>query len=126
MNINITNLTNSNGPPTYTSVANNIYNNYQKFFDNSVINKLNQDNSILSSNKNVFSNEIEINNDKKVENFNQEKNFTIKQNAKNNDANFFTFEKDSDKETKDKYENTFNSTRKLEIHSQGKHYFETF
>jgi hypothetical protein len=106
LNINISNLTSANGPPTYTSNSNNGYNCNKNFFDNSVMNKLNQDNTIITSNKNNYEN---VNN-KNSDNLDQEKNYKKTLNKKNKDASDFTFVN----------ENDFNSEKKLEINIQGK------
>lgn len=115
LNINITNLTNTNGPPTYTSVANNGYNCNQKFFDNSVINKINQENTIITSylNNLGIENNYEI---KKNENFEPENKFRITLNKKNKDSlSLLVFDNELEAE-KIKIKNQFGSvsSRKLE------------
>jgi hypothetical protein len=50
--MNITNITNTCGPLTTNSINANGNQGNKIFFDNSVINKINQENTILSINKN--------------------------------------------------------------------------
>jgi len=105
LNINISNLTSANGPPTCTSNSNNGYNCNQNFFDNSVMNKLNQDNTIITSNKNNYEN---VNNNI-TDNLEQEKNYMKTLNKKNKDASVFSSVN----------ENDINSKKKLEFNIQG-------
>jgi len=69
LNINITNITNTHGPPTFNSITNNGYNYNQNFFDNSVINKINHENTMITMNLN----NNELGNEKINENANNEK-----------------------------------------------------
>lgn len=132
LNINITSLTNTNGPPTYSSVANNGYNYNQKFFDNSVMNKLNQENTIITSNLNNY--EFE-NNDKikKNENVEQDNN-TFNRNDKESKPFKIGNEIDGDKiktnyESKNNFGSIVNNAKsmtRMESNNQGKIYYFKF
>ncbi len=120
LNINITNITNTNGPPTYSSVANQGYNYNQKFFDNSVINKINQENTMISSNIDNYEidNKDEI---KKTDNTEQDKNFGIALDRKNKDQSPFTIGKEMVRDGfRMKIENNPSSTRRMESDKPGK------
>lgn len=54
LNMNITNITNAGGPLTSNSSLHNGYNCNKNFFDNSVLNKINQETTMISNNNMTY------------------------------------------------------------------------